>query len=167
MVDDASTIVLLSSCFMLCLLPFPHSFCPRYLILSFFILCWDWGLLLVFVPYEKKCGLVGPTSSCLVGLVGLWRPFLYCFSTDSYWASPLGLFSSSLLHWAHPRRPPPFLLSLEVGHLIMASSSILPMDQCVLFLVLYGYFFSLGLRGITPLFCCYSLIFPFSFLTWI
>ena len=63
-----------------------------------------------------------------------------------------------LVHWAFfplpyfigPIQPPsPLFLSLEVAHLIVVGSSILPMDQCVLFLVLYGYFFSLGLRGIT------------------
>ena len=86
------------------------------------------------------------------------------------------LIPTRLVHWAFfpfpyfigpIKAPPTPFLSLETGHLIVASSSILPMDQCVLFLVLYGYFFSLGIRVIIPLFCCYSLIFPFSFLNWI
>ena len=120
-----------------------------FIYLFLIILCWGWGLLLVFALMENN-----------VSLLGLWAlqsiSFIV-FPASSCWAFP---FPSSLGPFKAPFFP------LEEGHPTMTGSSILPMDQCVLFFVLYVYFFFLGLRGITPLFCFYSLIFPFSFFTW-
>ena len=57
-VGGASAIIWLSYCFMPHLLSFARNFYHSYLILSSFVICWDWGSPHVVALYGKRCGLV-------------------------------------------------------------------------------------------------------------
>ena len=103
-----------------------------------------------------------------VGLLGLW-------ALESLSLIVFQLIPAGLAHWAFfiflislgpSKAPHPFFFVFWSGlshhgylfHIAHGSMWSIPCS--------YGYFFFLGLWGITPLFICYFLIFPFSFLTW-